>query len=269
MYCGSTPAPTSTNTTLASASTAWCFPPATTSRPLTRRPTLPFVALVQQSGGEWTHAWRDGRAGLRRDDALRDGFHSDTPFLRGEFHFHLGTPEEGTHTFCVDNAVLKVHPTDYATGGAFDGATGAWSVTGASRDRDGRGLCLAVPRRHDARATMSRRASTTSSCLPSRLHARYDAAGAGVAGAGARYLARGSRASSTCRHDGDRRCRRRSTSYSVLRRGAATPSISRFELGGGAGGEVCLDNVQLLSGGQPPRLRARNRPAGAREPTRL
>ncbi len=228
---------------------------------------VPFVALVQQSGGEWA---RLGTMDVPASDEMTHyemAFHSDTPFQRGEFHFHLGTPQEGTHTFCVDNAVLKVHPTDYATGGTFDDGPRRGASTGADATVTDAGLCLAVPAARRRATTSALRLNGRAARL--RLHASLRRLGRGCAGANrsSRPIADPSvvyaDATETPGAEADATCR-----CSPSRTPDDTVDLA-FELGGGAGGEVCLDNVQLLSGGQPPAVRARNRAARAREPARL
>ncbi len=209
----------------------------------------PYVALVQQSGGDWT---RLGAMDVPATDQMTHyemAFHSDTPFLRGEFHFHLGTPSAGAHTFCVDNAVLKVHPTDYAAGGAFDGGMGGWSVTGADAQVTDAGICLAVPEGTSASDDVALRLEGIE--LPAFDYTvRYDATGTG---APVRAVVTSHSDPSIVYADAtETPTADVAATMSLFAVDGAGDTVDlAFELGAGAGGEICLDNVQLTSGGEP------------------
>jgi len=210
---------------------------------------VPYIALVQESGGKWA---RLGTLDVPAADKLTPyemTFHSDKPFQRGEFHFHLGTPAGGAHTFCVDNAVLEVHPTDYAVGGTFDVGLGAWSATGADATITDAGVCLAVPEGTGASGDVA--LSLTGINLPAFDYTlRYDAKGDGPP---VRAVVTSHADPSVVYSDAMEAPTADATHFeSLFTLADADDTVElTFEMGGDAAGEVCIDNAQLLSGGQP------------------
>ncbi len=210
---------------------------------------VPYVALVQQSGGDWA---RLGTLDVPATDQMTHyemSFHTDTPFPHGEYHFHLGTTSGGAHTFCVDNAVLKVHPTNYAVGGSFDGEVGGWSVNGASANVTDAGVCLTVPEGTTASGDVSLRLEGIT--LPEFDYTvHYDASGAG---APVRAVVTSHSDPTVVYSDATETLTSDAANYMSLftiARAEDTVDLA-LEMGGGVGGQVCLDNVQLLSGGEP------------------
>ncbi len=215
-----------------------------------------FIAKVQQSGGAYA---RLGTLEVPPSDTLQHyemSFSSDVPFLYGEYHFHVGTPEPGPHTFCVDNVVLKVHPKNYAAGGDFADGLGGWIATGAAATVTDAGVCLAVPEGTSASDDVSLRLDNVA--LPKfSYEVRREASGEG---APMRVLVTSHDDPSLVYVDTtETPAADASTSSSYFslpgkgdRKLEGDNVDVSFEFGGGAAGEVCLDNVQLLSGGQPP-----------------
>ncbi|HEX7589668.1 MAG TPA: glycoside hydrolase family 9 protein, partial [Demequinaceae bacterium] len=215
-----------------------------------------FIAKVQQSGGGYA---RLGTLNVPPSDTLQHyemTFSSDVPFQYGEYHFHVGTPVAGPHTFCVDNVVLKVHPKDYAVGGDFADGLGGWSVAGATAAVSDAGVCLAVPEGTSASDNVSLRLANVA--LPKfSYELRRDASGEGVP---MRVLVTSHDDPSLVYADSTETLTSdtsTSSSYFLLpgkgdRKLEGDNVDVSFEFGGGAGGQVCLDNAQLLSGGQPP-----------------
>lgn len=210
---------------------------------------VPYIAKVQQSGGKWT---RLGTLEVPASDEMTHyemSFHSDTPLARGEFHFHVGTPTPGAHEFCVDNAVLKVLPTDYVASATFDGGVGNWTVAGAEAQVTDAGICLAVPDGTAASSDVSLRLDGVA--LPAFDYTlRYDAKGedAPIRAVVSSHADPGTVYSDTTQPAGAK-----SDTFTSLFTTTADDTVDiALEMGGGAGGEVCVDNVQLVSGGEPP-----------------
>jgi endoglucanase len=215
-----------------------------------------FIAKVQQSGGAYA---RLGTINVPPSDTMQHyemSFSSDVPFQYGEYHFHVGTPEAGPHTFCVDNVVLKVHPKDYVAGGGFSDGLGAWSVAGATAAVSDAVVCLAVPAGTSASDDVSLR--LTNIALPKFSYALdRDASGTGVP---MRVLVTSHDDPSVVYADTAETpasAMTTSSSYFALpgkgdRKLDGDSVDVSFEFGGGAAGQVCLDNIALLSGGQPP-----------------
>lgn len=210
----------------------------------------PYVAKVQQSGGKYA---RLGTLEVLATDEMTHyemSFHSDVPFPNGEFHFHLGTPEAGAHTFCVDNAMLKVLPTNYAMGGTFDTDLGSWSATGADAKLSDAGVCLAVPEGTTASGDVALR--LTGVALPAFDYTvHYDAKGAGSQ---MRTVVTSHADPTVVYSDGTETLTADAATYmSLFTIAGADDTVDlAIELGGGAGGEVCIDNVDMVSGGEPP-----------------
>ncbi len=211
---------------------------------------LGYTALVQETNGDWTLL---GKLAVTPSDQLEHHeftFSSDTPFRRGEYHMHFGTPEAGPHNFCIDNAFLAVHPKDYAKGGDFDGSLGAWKVKGADAEVTDAGVCLAVPEGTSAPEDVS--LQLRGIALPAFAYTvNVDASGAG---APVRTLVTSSADPSVVYGDSTETASADPDTYtSGFDLGETDDKVDlNIQLGGGAGGDVCLDNVQLLSGGKPP-----------------
>jgi len=215
-----------------------------------------FMAKVQQSGGAYA---RLATFNVEPSDTFQHHemtFSSDVPFQYGEYHFHVGTPVPGPHHFCVDNVVLKVHPKNYAAGGDFPGDLGGWTATGAPATVTDAGACLAVPAGTTASSDVSLRLANVA--LPKFSYAlQRDASGTGVP---MRVVVASHDDPSVIYSDTTETPTSdpaTSSSYFDLankndQRFVGDNVDVSFEFGGGAGGQVCLDNVQLLSGGQPP-----------------
>ncbi len=215
-----------------------------------------FIAKVQQSGGAYA---RLGTLNVPPSDTMQHyemRFSSDVPFQYGEYHFHVGTPVEGPHTFCVDNVVLKVHPKDYLVGGDFTDGLGPWSVAGAEATVGDTGVCLAVPGGTSAPEDVS--LSLSNVAIPKfSYELTRDVSGTG---APMRVLVTSHDDPSVVYVDTTETPSAdatTSTSFFALpgkgERKLEGDSVDvSFEFGGGAAGDVCLDNVGLLSGGEPP-----------------
>jgi len=210
---------------------------------------VPFVALVQETGHKWTLL---GALSVPAADTMTHHemtFHSDQPFAAGEFSFHLGTPAAGSHTFCIDNVVLKVIPANFAVGGTFDTGLGNWSATGAEATAADGGVCLAVPEGTAASGDVALR--LTGIALPAFDYTvHYDTTGSGPE---VRAVVTSHADPKVVYSDPtDARPPKGNTLTSVFSLDGAGNTVDlALEMGGGPGGQVCLDNVQLLSGGEP------------------
>jgi len=208
--------------------------------------SLPFIAKLQQSGGKYA------RLATLNVDASDEMVHhelrvtTDTPFDPGEFHFHVGRIEKGTHTFCVDNVYVGVHPKNYTPGGDFsNGIGGGWTAVGAEPTITDQGACLAVPAGADPESVGVRHSNVALPAFTYQMN--VEATGDGpvhirVTDHGDPSLVYVDEAVETDPEDPSV-----GTSFTVEDDVAVDVAIDL----GDAGQEVCLNNAQLLSGGEP------------------
>ena len=215
-----------------------------------------FIAKVQQSGGGYA---RLGTLNVPPSDTMQHyemSFSSEVPYQFGEYHFHVGTPEEGPHNFCVDNVVLNVYPKDYLEGGDLSDGAAGWSVEGATATVSDAALCLAVPAGTSASDDVRMRVANVA--LPKFSYAlERDASGTGVP---MRVLVTSHDDPSLVYVDTTETPTAemtRTSSYFALpgkgERQLEGDNVDvSLEFGGGPSGEVCLGTIELLSGGEPP-----------------
>jgi endoglucanase len=144
---------------------------------------------------------------------------------------------------------LGVHPKDYAAGGDFASGLGSWEATGATPTVSDAGVCLAVPEGTAAPEDVSLRLSNVA--LPAfayTLHLDVSGTGAPLRGHVASHSD-----PSVVYLDGTMTPDANATTLTTTVNLETDDSVDiSFEIGGGAAGQVCLDNIQLLSGGEPP-----------------